>query len=275
MAINLDKVGVEFTIPPFDYGPQTVELYHLGIGATELQFTYEKELKVIPSFAVVPAFMVLVESVGLVGINPMMVVHGEQRIEILQRPIPWTGKTITTGKVVQIYDKGKGALIVVEGVTHDEGGNQLFRNIYRLFDRGEGGFGGERGPGPKNEPPNRRPDHMVELSTWPHQHLIYRLSGDINPLHVDPEFAKLVGYNRPILHGLCTFGFVCRAIMQACCDNDPTRILDYEARFSREVYPGEAIITEIWEETDQRVVIQAKTGDGRVVITNAAATLSR
>jgi len=274
MAINMDKIGVEFTLPLFEYNPQTVELYHLGIGATGLDFTYEKNLKVIPTFAVVPAFKVLGESVGVAGVNAMMIVHGEQRIEILRRPIPWMAKSTTTGKIANIYDKGKGALMVVEAETRDESGEPLFKNTYSLFARGEGGFGGERGPGPKNAAPEREPDHVIEYKTLPHQHLIYRLSGDFNPLHADPEFAKMVGYDRPILHGLCTFGHVCRAIMEACCENDPTRIVDFEARFSGEVYPGDNIITEIWKESDKRVVVQAKTGDGRVVLSNAAATLS-
>lgn len=272
MPINLDKVGEEFTLPPFKYDPQTVELYHLGIGAMDLEYVYEKNLKVIPTFAVVPAFRVLVETIGFVGVNPMMIVHGEQRIEIARQPIPWAANSITTGKVANIYDKGKGALIIVEADTKDESGDLLFRNIYSLFARGEGGFGGERGPGTKNEAPDRDPDHVVELTTLPFQHLIYRLSGDLNPLHADPDFAKLAGFEKPILHGLCSFGFVCRSIMQACCGNDPTRIKDFEVRFTGEVYPGDTIVTEIWEESKERVLVRAKTGDGRVVISNAAAT---
>jgi acyl dehydratase len=275
MPINMDKIGVEFKLKPFEHTPQTVELYHLGIGITDLEYVYEKNLKVAPSFAVVPAFGILVKSIGVAGVNPMMIVHGEQRIEIAKQPIPWTAKTVTTGKISNIYDKGKGALLVVEADTVDESGELLFRNIYSLFARGEGGFGGERGPGKKNEAPDRAPDQVVEYETWPYQHFIYRLSGDLNPLHADPDFAKLAGYPRPILHGLCTFGFVCRAIMEACCAGDPTNILDWEARFSGEVYPGDKIISEIWQESDTRVLVRAKTGDGREVLSNAAATLSK
>ncbi len=277
MPLNMDRIGEEFTLPVFEYNPQTIELYHIGIGALDLEYVYEKNFKVIPTFAVVPAFRILVESINVAGVNPMMIVHGEQRIELLKQPLPWEAKTVTTGKIANVYDKGKGALLVVEAETKDERGEPLFRNIYSLFARGEGGFGGDRGPGPKNIAPEREPDHVVEFTTWPFQHLIYRLSGDLNPLHADPDFAKMAGYERPILHGLCTFGFVCRAIIKACCDNDPTRIKDYEVRFSREVYPGDTIITEIWKGSDHAesvVLVQAKTGDGRVVITNAAATLS-
>lgn len=273
MPVNLDKIGVEFTLDPFEYNPQTVELYHLGIGITDLEYVYEKNLKVMPGFAVVPAFPILVKSIGVAGVNPMMIVHGEQRIEIARRPIPWMAKTVTTGKIANVYDKGKGALLVVEAHTRDEGGELLFTNVYSLFARGEGGFGGDRGPGKKNEKPDRDPDHVVEHGTWPFQHFIYRLSGDLNPLHADPEFAKLAGYNRPILHGLCTYGVVMRAVVEACCGGDPTRVKDYEARFSGEVYPGDTIMTEMWQESDDKVLIQAKTGDGRVVLSNAAATL--
>jgi len=272
MAISMDKIGKRFTLEPFEYNAQTIELYHLGIGITDLEYVYEKNFKVMPAFAVVPAFGILVESIRVAGVNPMMIVHGEQRIEIARQPIPWAGKTVTTGKIADIYDKGKGALLIIEADTVDEKGDLLFRNIYSLFARGEGGFGGNRGPGPKNPAPERGPDHVVEYETWPYQNLIYRLSGDLNPLHADPEFAKMAGYDRPILHGLCTFGFVCRAVIQACCENDPARLKDYEARFSGEVYPGDRIVTEIWRESENRVVLRAKTGDGRVVISNAAAS---
>ncbi len=275
MPINLDKIGQEFTLDPFEHNPQTVELYHLGIGITDLEYVYEKNLKVMPTFAVVPAFGILVASIGVAGANPMMTVHGEQRIEIAKRPIPWSGTTVTTGKIANVYDKGKGALLVIEADTVDENGELLFRNIYSLFARGEGGFGGERGPSSKkNVPPERDPDHVVEIETSPTQQLIYRLSGDLNPLHADPEFAKMVGYDRPILHGLCSYGIVCRSIVEASCGGDPTKMKDFEVRFSGEVYPGDTICTEIWEEADNKVIVSAKTKDGRVVITNGAATLS-
>jgi hypothetical protein len=180
MPINMDKIGEEFTLPEFDYNPQTIELYHIGIGAMELEYVYEKNFKVIPSFAVVPAFRILMASIGVAGVNPMMIVHGEQRIEILKQPIPWEAKTLTTGKIAHAYDKGKGALLVVEAETKDDKGEGLFKNTYSLFARGEGGFGGDRGPGPKNEAPDREPDHVVEFETLPFQNLIYRLSGDLN-----------------------------------------------------------------------------------------------
>jgi len=273
MPINLDKIGEEFTLDPFEHDPQTVELYHLGIGITDLEYTYEKNLKVMPTFAVVPAFGILVASIGVAGVNPMMIVHGEQRIEIERRPIPWMGVTTTTGRIAAVYDKGKGALLVVEADTKDENGELLFKNIYSLFARGEGGFGGERGPKKTAELPDRAPDQVAEYQTWPHQHLIYRLSGDLNPLHADPEFAKMVGYDKPILHGLCTYGFVCRAIVENCCEGDPAKVVDYEARFVGEVYPGDKIVVEMWRE-DGKVLVQAKTGDGRVVLSNASATIA-
>jgi len=274
MPLRMEQIGKEFKLPPFEYNPQTIELYHLGLGITDLEYVFEKNIQVLPSFAVVPAFRILLEAVQVAGINPMMVLHGEQRIEIARRPIPWMAKTVTTGRISKVYDKGKAALVIVEADTVDEAGGLLFRNIYSLFARGEGGFGGERGPSKKSEAPSRAPDQVVEFQTWPFQNLIYRLSGDLNPLHADPAFAKLVGFDRPILHGLCTFGVVCRAIVSAMCGNDPARVLSFEARLSGEVYPGDRIITEMWLEPDGRVMAQAKTGDGRLVLSNAAAAIS-
>ena len=247
-------------------------LYAVGVGATELDFVFERNLKVLPTFAVIPAFPGLMGLTQAVEINPVMILHGEQSIK-LNKPIPVKGKLTTSGKVTGVYDKGKGALVVIESETKDEQGAALFVNTASVFVRGAGGFGGERGPEAGNKPPDRAPDKTGEMQTLPTQAMIYRLSGDRNPLHVDPAFAKMAGYDTPILHGLCTLGHAGRAVLGTYCDNDPARMTGLEVRFSGVVFPGDSIITEMWDEGGGRIVLQAKTQRGDVVISNAAATV--
>lgn len=276
MPVNLNMVGKRLDSSRFTYTEKDVMLYALGVGAgsEELQFTYERDLKVLPTFGVIPAFPALFAMGDVMSVNPMMVLHGEQRIE-LYAPIPTRGTLTTTPTVRAIYDKGKGALLLVDAETVDEKGTLLFKNTFGTFARGEGGFGGERGPsGPKNVPPTCPPDSVVELRTLPQQALIYRLSGDMNPLHADPDFAKIAGYDRPILHGLCTFGHVGRAVLQSFCDNDPGRFKALDVRFSGVVFPGETIVTEMWKNGAGQLIVQAKTKErGEVVISAASATV--
>ena len=290
MALDLSAIGKELAPSTFEYTDRDVMLYALGVGATtsakggsatggdELAFVYEKNLKVLPTFAVVPAFPALMGIGRVLEFNPMMLLHGEQRIE-LRGPIPTSGKLTTQGKIRAIYDKGSGALVVVDAETKDESGSVLFTSTFGAFIRGEGGFGGERGPSAskQNIPPESAPggpDHTIEYRTSTDQAALYRLSGDRNPLHIDPDFAKMAAFDRPILHGLCTFGYVGRAVLHACCGGDPARLKDFEVRFSGVVFPGETIVTEIWQESPKRVVLQAKTAErGEPVISNAAATI--
>lgn len=278
MALDLSAIGKELPPSTFQYTDRDVMLYALGVGATtdELAFVYEKNLKVLPTFAVVPAFSALMGMVGVLDFNPAMLLHGEQRID-LRGPIPTSGKVTTQGRISAIYDKGSGALVVLDAETKDEGGAVLFTNTFGAFIRGEGGFGGERGPSAssKNVPPERAADHTVEYRTSPDQAALYRLSGDRNPLHIDPDFAKLGGFDRPILHGLCTFGHVGRAVLHTCGGGDPARLKDFEARFSGVVFPGETIVTEIWEESSGRFIVRVRTAErGEPVISNAAATIA-
>lgn len=275
MPVDLSMVGKKLDATQYTYTEKDVMLYALGVGAgtDELQFTYERDLKVLPTFGVIPAFPALFAMGTAMSVNPMMVLHGEQRIE-LHRPVPPRGTLTTTPTIRAIYDKGKGALLVVDAETVDARGERLFTNTFGAFARGEGGFGGERGPsGPKNVSPDRPPDVSVEMRTLPHQALLYRLSGDMNPLHADPEFARMAGYDRPILHGLCTFGHVGRAVLQEFCGNDPAKFKTLEVRFSGVVFPGETIITEMWKKAPGELIVQAKTKErGEVVISAAAAT---
>jgi acyl dehydratase len=283
MPIDVDKViGAIIPGDVTEWDEDKVILYHLGVGAGvpatdpgELQYTYESSpLKVLPSFGVVPVFRMLGGLVGLEGLtfNPMMLLHGEQDL-VIHKPLPARAKVENTGRVANVYDKGKGALVVVETETKDESGAPLCTNRFAAFIRGEGGFGGESGPQPGNEPPARDPDHVTESATLPQQALLYRLSGDKNPLHVDPNMAALGGFDRPILHGLCSYGIVCKAAVDTALEGDVTRVGRYQARFSGVVFPGETIVTSMWREGDKVVLSAATKERGTPVITNAALTV--
>ncbi|WP_208027289.1 MaoC/PaaZ C-terminal domain-containing protein [Rhabdothermincola sediminis] len=280
MPINPDAVGSTSEPHEHSWTEKDVMLYALGVGAGtgELQFTTENTmdtpLRVLPTMAVVLG----VGGFGAVGkigtFNPAMLVHGEQAIE-LYGEIPTSGTVSTVGEITGIWDKGKGAVIVTESVSTDVStGKPLFKNTMSAFIRGEGGWGGDRGPsGPRNEPPERAPDHEVTYHTRDDQALIYRLSGDRNPLHSDPAFAKLGGFDRPILHGLCTYGFTGRALLHTLCGSDPARFRSMEGRFSSPVYPGEALTVRMWVEGSS-ATFQTCGEDGRVVIDSGRVTFS-
>jgi acyl dehydratase len=283
MPIEVDKVvGAVIPGAVSEWDEDAVILYHLGVGAGvpptdpgELQYTYESSpLKVLPSFGVIPVFQMLGGLVGLEGLsfNPMMLLHGEQDL-MLHKPLPARAKVENTGRVSDVFDKGKGALVVVETETKDESGELLCTNRFSAFIRGEGGFGGESGPAPGNEAPAREPDITHESSTLPQQALLYRLSGDKNPLHVDPNMAALGGFDTPILHGLCSFGIVCKAAVDKALDGDVTKVGRYQARFSGVVFPGETIVTSMWREGDKVLLSAATKERGTPVITNAALTV--
>ena len=285
MPINPElALAAELDGVPYEYTDQEVMLYALGIGAgtpqtdpDQLKFTYEGDLKALPTFGVVPPFPSLMGLMGAPGLefNPMMLLHGEQYMEVRKHPIPTSGTLTTKPKISAIYDKGKGALVLLDAVTSDENGEEIFFNTFSVFLRGEGGFGGESGPKPTDAAPDRDPDKVVEMPTLPQQALIYRLCGDRNPLHADPGFASMGGFDKPILHGLCTLGVVGRAVLQEYCDNDPAKFKSIKVRFSGNVFPGETIVVEMWKESDDKILVRAKTAErGLDVITNAAVTLN-
>jgi acyl dehydratase len=276
MPVNLSAVGKKLGAVTHTYTERDVMLYALGVGAgpDELAFVYERDLKVLPTFAVIPSFPAMMNLGGAMDVNPAMVLHGEQKIELLG-PIPTSGTITTTPVIKAIYDKIKGAVVVVETESVDQRGKLLFRNTSSIFVRGEGGFGGDRGPsGARNVPPDRKPDRSISMKTLPQQALLYRLSGDMNPLHADPDFARLGGFDRPILHGLCTFGHAGRAVLQAHCGNDPARMKSFEVRFSGVVYPGETITTDMWQVEPGKIVLTAKTERGEAVLSSAAAEIA-
>jgi acyl dehydratase len=265
-----DVVGTVLPETKFSYEERDVMLYALGVGARELDFIFERGLKVLPTFAVIPAFPALMGMSASVEVNPVMILHGEQGFKI-EKEIPTSGNLTTSGKIAGVYDKGKGALVVIETETKDDGGATVFTNRTGVFIRGAGGFGGERGPEAGNIAPERAPDKTVEMPTLDIQAAIYRLSGDRNPLHIDPAFAKMAGYDRPILHGLCTFGYAGRAVLQEYCGNDTGKFTGMSARFSGVVYPGDTIITDMWDVGGGNVIFQSRTQEGRAVISNAVA----
>lgn len=280
MPIDRSKaLGAEFAPTEYSWVDKDVILYHLGIGAgdpptseSELRYTYEGDLQVIPSFGTIPPFgtMMSLGTVDGIDIDLARILHGEQRIE-LHRPIPTTGSVRQRGKVVEIFDKGKGALIVMEIVSEDTAtGDPMFTNRTSVFVKGEGGFDGPSGPGPKHRIPERDPDRVVVSPTLSQQALLYRMSsGDLNPLHVDPGFAMFAGYEKPILHGLCTYGICLKAVVDDVLESDPARVSSYDARFSGVVYPGESIETSIWE-TEGGYILEATVGDrGATVLSNA------
>jgi acyl dehydratase len=280
MPIDPQKAsGATMPVSEASWDQDKVILYHLGVGAglgkptdaKELEYTYEANLKVLPSFGVIPAFgsMAGIGSVPGISINFAMVLHGEQDLEI-HRPIPVAATVENHPRIVGLYDKGKAAVIVVEVVTKLKGGEPLFTNRFSTFARGEGGFGGDPGPKPGNNPPERKPDLVVESPTMSHQALIYRLSGDKNPLHADPAFAKLGGFDVPILHGLCSFGVVCKAVVDNMLGGDVTKVARYQTRFAGVVFPGETIVTSMWKQGSDIFVAASTKERNSPVLSNTA-----
>lgn len=273
----------------FTYGDKDVMLYALGIGMggdpmdeRELPFVYEKDLRVVPTAATVlaagggrPKPAQQPEGLRVSQLNYLMVVHGEQKVE-LHKPLRPTGTYIAHSRTVGAYDKGKdkGAVVVNETVWLDEMGERAVTLTGSTFARGDGGFGGPTEGAPEPHPvPERKPDISVPFDTRPDQALIYRLNGDRNPLHSDPDVAKRAGFPRPILHGLCTYGVTCRAVLQEICDYDPTRILSHQARFSAPVFPGDTITVDLWKDGDV-VSFEARVLDrGATVIRNGKTVL--
>jgi acyl dehydratase len=282
MPIDLDKArGAVLPSASTAYAADQVILYHLGVGAgvpptepRELAYTYEKHLVVLPSFAVIPVFGALAGIAQAPGIefNWALLLHGEQEV-ILHQPLPTAAEIETDVQIPEIYDKGKAALVILEAASRLASGAPLFTNRFSLFLRGEGGFGGEPGPKAGNRPPERAPDGVVESASLPQQALLYRLSGDKNPLHVDPDFAKLAGFDRPILHGLCSYGIACKAIVDHALAGDVTRVARYQARFAGAAFPGETFRTRYWRE-DKRVLLDVTSVERDApIITNAVIEL--
>ena len=275
MPLNPAAVGAVGDVRTMSWNSKDALLYAVGIGAgqNDLPFTTEntKDVQqvVFPTFAVVagsgttsPGKSAMAE-IGT--FNWALLVHGSQAIT-LHRPIPVEAEATVQDKVVAMYDKGKAAVVVTEAETKLKTGELLWTTRSSVFIRGEGGWDGDRGPsGPQNEPPAQAPDHEVTLQTSPDQAFVYRLSGDRNPLHTDPSFAAIGGFDRPILHGLCSYGFTGRALLGALCNNDVTKFKHIEGRFSSPVMPGDALTIRMWNIGAGETVFTTSVGD-RVVI---------
>ncbi len=274
-TIDLSVIGKKTEPRIFEYTWRDVVLYALGVGATaqELSLVYEKApggLKVLPSFCVVPAIRAFPKLGNDIEWSRML--HGEQTIR-LSRPIPPEGKLVQTGVITNIFDKGKGAVFHAKITGATEDGNHLYDAHWAIFYLGAGGFGGD--PGPKSEPvkppEGAAPDFSISYKVAENQAALYRLSGDLNPLHLDPAAAKRGGFDRPILHGLCTYGIAARSLVNGPLKGDVNRFKEFKARFSSVVYPGDTISTEGWK-TDGGYIIQAKT-ENNIVLSNALAVV--
>ncbi|MER5954823.1 MaoC/PaaZ C-terminal domain-containing protein [Streptomyces sp. NPDC001893] len=255
MPIDAAKaVAAEPRSAEITWDHKDIQLYHLGLGAgtpatdpDELRYTLESRLHVLPSFATVAgAGMSVVGGLSAPGIdvNLAHVLHGGQSVE-LHRPIPVKGSATSTSRVAAVYDKGKAAILVLRTEVADADG-PLWTSDAQIFVRGEGGFGGDRGPTTRLEAPTGEPDRTVDRPVREDQALLYRLSGDWNPLHADPEFAKLAGFDRPILHGLCSYGMTLKAVVDTLLDGDVSRVRSYATRFTGVVFPGETLRIRMW-----------------------------
>ncbi len=285
-APNLDGIGKEFGPFELTWDSKDALLYALGVGASssdpldpsELRYTTENsqdvEQRVLPTMAVIlGATPVDLTSIG--DVNLANLVHGEQSIE-LHRPIPVQGMVSNTGRLTGIYDKGSGMVIAWSSTSFlVETGEVLATSTSSYFIRGAGGWGGDRGPsGPRNTPPERDPDHVVTYATRVDQALLYRLSGDRNPLHSDPAYAALAGFPKPILHGLCTFGFAGRAILHSLAAGDDARFNGMEARFARPVFPGQTLTVRLWRTGDGEAVFTTSNEAGETVLAEGRATFT-
>jgi 3-hydroxyacyl-CoA dehydrogenase/3a,7a,12a-trihydroxy-5b-cholest-24-enoyl-CoA hydratase len=278
-------IGYRFEPIQFTHTARDAILYALGIGCPadqrELRFVYEQSddgFAVFPTFAVIyPSQMIdliLANRVPGLTFDPMMLLHGEQLTRI-DHPLPYSGTIISEPTITAVYDKGKGALIVVESPSFDQDRQQIAFNRYSFFIRGLGGFGGERGSSDNAiTPPDRAPDAVIRQSVGANQALIYRLSGDLNPLHADPQMAARAGFDQPILHGLSTFGYAARHALMAFGECDPARFRQISVRFTRHVFPGETLVTDMWDAGGGQIILQVKAEErGEVVISSAAVKL--
>jgi acyl dehydratase len=281
MPLDRSLVGETSEQATHAWGSTDAILYALGVGAgagdplAELAFTTENSHDVTQQ--VLPTYAVLAARGGprrrLGDFDPARVVHAEQSFE-LHRPLPVQAEVTVTSTVTGMYDKGKGALVAMRHEALDSGGKPLITSASSIYISGEGGFGGDRGDSNPWERPDRAPDHQVTYPTRPDQALLYRLSGDRNPLHSDPAFARRAGFARPILHGLCTYGFTGRALLHTLCGSDPARFRSMYGRFQRPVLPGQSLTISMWLDGPGRALFQTATEDGIVVIDRGVTTFS-
>ncbi|OFJ52620.1 MaoC/PaaZ C-terminal domain-containing protein [Mycolicibacterium grossiae] len=257
MPIDL-AVALGAELPPveFSWSSSDVQLYHLGLGAgtdpldpRELRYLTDGTPQVLPTFANVAQSFHMTEAPTVrfpgIDIELSRVLHASEAVTV-PGPIPPSGTGVAVTRFTDIWDKGKAAVIWSETAVTAPDGTPLWTQRRSIFARGEGGFGGERGPSTSAEPPQREPDHVLTVPVSPQQALLYRMCGDRNPLHSDPEFASAAGFPKPILHGLCTYGMTAKALTDLLLDGDATRVGGYGARFAGVVFPGETLRVSVW-----------------------------
>ena len=279
MPLDPGAVGWESKPRETSWRSEDCLLYALGVGAGPSDLAYVTENSIGVEQRALPTMAVVLgqfddEVWGAMGTFPWaMMVHGGQAV-VLHRAIPTEGTILTTHRLAAMWDKGKAGVVEVESNAVDAGsGSALFTLRTSLFIRGEGGWGGDRGPSADNPIPDRAPDLEIHDRTQPNQALIYRLCGDRNPLHSDPAFAQKAGFEQPILHGLCTYGVTGRALLKGLCDDDPARFGGMSGRFASPVLPGDELVVRMWE-LDGGAAFQTVRADGSVVFDAGRFTFS-
>ena len=277
MPINLDiALGAELEPVEFSWVASDVQLYNLALGAgsdpmdsRELRYLTDGTPQVLPTFSSVAASFHATDAptVSFPGIEIELsrVLHASEAVTV-PAPLPASGAGRAVTRVTEIWDKGKAAVIFNETTVVDSGGRTLWTVKRSIFASGEGGFGGERGPSTSSETPERAPDFEIDIPVFPQHALLYRLCGDRNPLHSDPEFAAAAGFPRPILHGLCTYGMTCKALTDTVLDADTTRVGSYGARFAGVVYPGETLKASVWQDGDRLSAIVTAPSRGNETV---------
>lgn len=261
MPINLDEaIGAELPPAEFSWTSSDIQLYHLGLGAgsdpmdkRELRYLTDGTPQVLPTFGNVAQSFHMTEPPAVkfpgIDIELSRVLHASEAVTV-PGPIPATGTGIAVTRFTEIWDKGKAAVIWSETTVKDPDGQLLWTQKRSIFARGEGGFGGDRGPSGSSAQPDRAPDFELSIPTSPQQALLYRMCGDRNPLHSDPDFAAAAGFPRPILHGLCTYGMTCKTLVDNLLDGDVSALKSYGARMAGVVFPGETLRVNVWKNSD-------------------------
>lgn len=280
------KIGEGIQEDIFKFTPKDLVIYALGIGAStknknDLKFLYESDVDfaAIPSFFVLPALLLQMGSSMVADALPHQsvdltsILHGEQYIEIMDNALPQSGELVTRGKVIDVMDKGSGALVVTQAETYDSNGDYIVKNQSAIFVVGAGKFGGKKTPSADCIPivptPTRAPDASITYQTSKDQAALYRMSGDLNPLHIDPNFSIIAGHAVPILHGLCTLGFSVRAVLEKYANNDPSLFKAVKARFSNPVIPGQSLKIDMWKKGKRINFKTSIVENGKEVITGA------
>ncbi|ORW21448.1 3-alpha,7-alpha,12-alpha-trihydroxy-5-beta-cholest-24-enoyl-CoA hydratase [Mycolicibacter nonchromogenicus] len=262
MAIDLDvALGAEFGQVEFSWTVTNVQLYNLALGAgsdpmdpRELSYVVDGKPQVLPTFGCVAASFNEVDPPKVswpgIEIDLAKILHASEKVTV-PAPLPPAGSARAVSRILEVWDKGKAAVVVLETSVTSTDGTPLWTQHRSIFARGEGGFGGERGPSTSSELPERAPDFEIDIPVSPQQALLYRLCGDRNPLHSDPAFAAAAGFDRPILHGLCTYGMTCKAAVDTALDGDAGAVRSFGARFAGVVFPGETLRARLWKDGDR------------------------